>query len=202
MKALQHVHTGLVHSRRVRVLAAHIAPWLPQSGRVVDIGCGDGALATAIMRLRPDVQITGLDVLVRPTPQITVTQFDGCKIPHGNGAFDTALLVDVVHHTDSPSELLREARRVARTLIVKDHVLTGWLGGPTLRAMDWVGNAGHGVALPYNYQTEARWREMFGTLALRVEEWRTDLRLYPWFADWCFGRQLHMLARLSAEEAS
>ena len=41
--------------------------------------------------------------------------------------------------------------------------------------------------------------ERFASLGLRVEEWRSDLRLYPWFADWLFGRQLHLLARLTPE---
>lgn len=199
MKPLQQLHTGLVHPRRVRVLAALIAPWLPQGGKVLDVGCGDGALAAAIAEMRPDLRLSGIDVLVRPAARIRVTQFDGQTIPHGDASFDAALLVDVLHHTESPEVLLREAGRVARTLVVKDHTLTGCLAGPTLRVMDWVGNAAHGVALPYNYQTQAQWRERFASLGLRVEEWRSDLRLYPWFADWLFGRQLHLLARLTPE---
>ena len=199
LNPLQQAHAGLVHSRRVRVLAGHIAPWLPPGARVLDVGCGDGALAEAIVQMRPDVQISGVDVLVRPTARIAVAAFDGAKIPHADGSFNTALLVDVLHHTETPEVLLREVRRVARRVVVKDHTLTGWLAGPTLRVMDWVGNATHGVALPYNYRTEAHWRETFASLSLRIEEWRSDLRLYPWPADWLFGRQLHFLTRLTPE---
>lgn len=200
MKSLQQVHAGLIHPSRVRVLAGHIAPWLPRGGRVVDVGCGDGALAEAITHLRPDLQITGLDVLVRPAARIPVTAFDGRTIPQGDACFDTALLVDVLHHTETPEALLREARRVARAVVVKDHTLTGWLAAPTLRVMDWVGNAAHGVALPYNYRTEAQWRAMFAALGLRTEAWLSELRLYPWPADCLFGRGLHFLTRLTPEE--
>lgn len=66
MKPLQQLHTGLVHPRRVRVLAALIAPWLPQGGKVLDVGCGDGALSAAIAEMRPDLRLSGIDVLVRP----------------------------------------------------------------------------------------------------------------------------------------
>lgn len=201
MKPLQQVHASLVHSHRVRMLAGHIAPLLATGARVLDIGCGDGALDEAIKQLRPDLHISGLDVLVRTAARIPVTAFDGKTIPHGDTSFDVTLLVDVLHHTEAPEALLREAKRVARAaVVVKDHTLTGWLAGPTLRVMDWVGNAAHGVALPYNYRTEAQWRETFATLGLRTEEWRRDLRLYPWLADWLFGRQLHFLARLTSEE--
>ena len=44
MKPLQQLHTRLVHPRRVKVLAGHIAPWLPQGARVVDVGFADTAI--------------------------------------------------------------------------------------------------------------------------------------------------------------
>ena len=40
-------------------------------------------------------------------------------------------------------------------------------------------------------------RRAFEHLALEVDEWRTDLRLYPWWARWVFERSLHFVARLT-----
>ena len=70
------------------------------------------------------------------------------------------------------------------------------LAGPTLRFMDWVGNAPHGVALPYNYWPERRWREAFGRLGLKPVVWEKDLRLYPPPARFLFDRSLHFICRL------
>ena len=196
MSLLARIHGGLVHPRRVRVLAGHIAPLFPPNARVLDVGCGDGALAAALLDLRRDLTLSGLDVKARPAARIPVTAFDGRTIPHAAASFDVTLLVDVLHHTDDPRVLLREARRVARAVVLKDHLLNGWLAGPTLRAMDWAGNAPHGVALPYNYWTEAQWREAFAALGLRATWRETDLRLYPRPLDWLCGRGLHFLARL------
>lgn len=202
MSLLARIHGRLVHSRRVRVLAGCIAPLLPQGARVLDIGCGDGLLAEHTRQLRPDVTISGLDVLARPATQIPVTLFDGRKVPHADTSFDVALLVDVLHHTDDPRVLLREAMRVARIIVLKDHTLTGWLAGPTLRLMDWTGNAPHGVSMPFNYWTDTQWREAFTVLGLRVTTQETHLGLYPPPLDWLFGRGLHFLARLEREVAA
>ncbi len=93
--------------------------------------------------------------------------------------------------------LLREARRVARhAVLIKDHTRDGLLAGPTLRFLDWVGNAPHGVALPYNYWRERQWRESFERIGLTPSVWRNRLGLYPPGASWIFGRSLHFIARL------
>ena len=65
------------------------------------------------------------------------------------------------HHARAPESLIAEAARVARkAVIVKDHLAESPLDRLTLRMMDWVGNAPHGVALPpYNYASRETWRD-------------------------------------------
>lgn len=141
--------------------------------------------------------MVGLDVLVRPTCHIPVREFDGRTIPHEDGTFDIAILVDVLHHADDPGALLREALRVARKgLLVKDHLCDSPFAAATLRFMDWAGNAHHGVALPYNYWSEKRWREEMVLLGLRAGAWRGQLGLYPWPASLFFDRSLHFVSYL------
>jgi hypothetical protein len=107
------------------------------------------------------------------------------------------LFVDVLHHTTDPDVLLREACRVTRQVVlIKDHTRNGLLAGTTLRLMDWVGNAHHGVALPYNYWTRREWMDALERLGLRIELWDGRPRLYPRPANWIFGRSLHFIARL------
>lgn len=124
-------------------------------------------------------------------------RFDGHRIPFDDNSFDVVMFVDVLHHTDDPHILLTEAQRVAKQAIVlKDHLRDGLLAGPTLRLMDWFGNAHHGVVLPYNYWTEQRWRDSFAGLGMTIEHWITQVGLYAWPASLLFDRQLHFVARL------
>lgn len=190
-------HENFIHVRRIRVLAALIAELLPLHARVLDIGCGDGKMALKIQSLRPDVEIEGLDVFVRPQTLVPVTAFDGVHLPYPDRSWDVVLFVDVIHHAVEQEELLQEAARVAgKHLILKDHLLQGWLAGPTLRFMDRQGNARHGVALPYHYWTPQKWREVFARLKMQPAVWKEKLSLYPPFLSWLFGRSLHFLARL------
>jgi SAM-dependent methyltransferase len=172
------IHEGVVFGRRVRVLADRLAPLFPPRATVLDIGCGDGTLAASLVQRRNDVRINGVDVLVRPQAKIDVQLFDGAKLPLTDQSVDVALFVDVLHHTDDPAVLLREARRVARrAVILKDHLLQGFGARTTLSLMDWFGNAHHGVRLPYNYWTRLQWRTAFRSSELEVTRWNESLEL-------------------------
>ncbi|NIJ21842.1 SAM-dependent methyltransferase [Sphingomonas naasensis] len=191
------VHEKLVFGRRVRTLAAALAERLPADARVLDVGCGSGDLAALIMRLRPDVRIEGIDVLVRPDTAIPVRAYDGSHIPFEDGAFDAAIVVDVLHHTDDPEAVLGEIARVAPIVVIKDHLRDGIAANATLRFMDWVGNAAHGVRLPYNYLSRRQWQAAWDRLGLGASAFVTRLALYPRPFSWLFDRELHFVAILS-----
>ena len=198
MSLLEMLHGGFVHERRIQVLAAHFAKLTPPGARrVLDIGCGDGKLSIEIQRLRPDLELQGVDVMARPNSALAVTRFDGRQLPFGKNEFDIVMFADVLHHTEDPYVLLREAIRVARTgIIIKDHSNQGFLGNATLAFMDWIGNARHGVALPYNYWRPSQWDLALSNLGLRHCAWETKLGLYPFPANLVFERSLHFVAFL------
>ncbi len=199
MTLIDTLHRHGVFPRRLKVLARWLSELLPPDAQVLDIGCGDGSLDALIQQCRPDVTITGIDVMVRPHTAIPVTAFDGRTIPFADKTFDAAMMVDVLHHTENPAILLAEASRISRQgVVIKDHLRDGLLANQTLRFMDWVGNAHHGVVLPYNYWSERQWRSAFTDLGLTTEGWRTELGLYPWPASLLFDRSLHFVTRLTS----
>ncbi|MGI4793569.1 MAG: class I SAM-dependent methyltransferase [Janthinobacterium lividum] len=191
------LHSSLVFGRRVRVLADRIAALLPAGASVLDVGCGDGSIASLIMSLRPDVTIRGVDVLVRPETRIPVEEFDGIHLPAADKSFDVVMFIDVLHHTDDAAVSLAEAKRVARSLVLlKDHTANAPLGYARLRFMDWVGNAHHNVVLPYNYLKADEWRAVFKRLDLEVTSWESDVQLYSAPASLLFGHGLHCIVSL------
>jgi len=203
MKFIDHVHNNYIAHRRARALSKHLAGIIPARFHVLDIGCGDGLIAHFISEIRPDINLRGLDIQKRDLTYISVERFDGESIPYNDASFDGVMLVDVLHHIQNPIALLREGTRVARkAILIKDHTLDGLLAGPTLRAMDWVGNARYGVPLPYNYWSKRKWLQAFDVLGLEIESWTTSLKLYPGPASCLFDRSLHFVARLNLSRAS
>jgi SAM-dependent methyltransferase len=178
-------------------LASAIAPLLPRSARVLDVGCGDGLLDQALLAMRPDLRIEGVDVLVRPGTPIPVRAFDGLRLPFADGVFDVAMAIDVFHHAADSEGLMGEMKRVSRgTLVIKDHLLHGLPSKVILRAMDWVGNVRHGVRLPFDYKSEASWNRAWDRCGIRPISIRRQLHLYPFPFSAIFDSDLHFLAVL------
>lgn len=194
-------HERFIHRRRINVLAKHFADLIARDASVLDVGCGDGKLASLIINIRPDVTIRGIDVLVRQSPAIPVEAFDGQTIPLDSNGVDTVIMVDVLHHTESPGQLLSEAARVARKqVILKDHYLQGFAAHKTLSMMDQVGNARHGVEIPCNYLTPGQWDELYQMTRLKPVECRKKLGLYPPPLSWFFERRLHFVLALEPQD--
>lgn len=197
MSVVGKLHGSAVFPRRVKRLVDLISGLLPEDARVLDVGSGDGSIAALIMQTRPDVKIEGIDVLVRESTKIPTRAFDGRVIPFEDAAFDVAMFVDVLHHTDCPGELIKEAARVSRhSVVIKDHLMHGTVSGGILRFMDYVGNAHHGVRLPYNYLSPRRWDELYREAGLKPAQTTRQLGLYPWPASVVFDSNLHFISVL------
>ncbi len=197
LSLLKSAHGRIVFDRRVRVLGGYLAAQVPPNSALLDIGCGDGTIASLVGTLAGTSQIAGLEIAERPSCRIPCSVFDGTHIPFPESSFDVCMFVDVLHHTNSIREVLSEACRVSRRyILIKDHLAENAFDFRILQFMDWVGNRPHGVVMPYNYQSEEKWRSYFEDCNLKVRSWTTSLPLYPGPFNFVFGRQLHFVALL------
>lgn len=200
-KVLNSVHSKAVFQRRVRTLSKHLADQITGGETVLDVGCGDGTIATSIQQHKPNVSFSGIDVFLRPNVAIPAKAYDGKTIPHEDNSFDWVTIVDVLHHTDDPAHVLAECARVAsRGVIIKDHLRNGIAAFSTLRFMDWVGNKGHDVRLPYNYLSKNEWQKIFADLNMHSQGWNKCADLYPLPFNLLFGRNLHFITTLVAND--
>jgi len=114
---------------RQRLLARGIAGWRPaQPTRVLDIGCGHGALSLTLAE-SAGVDVVAMDVLesrVRSVvarkatrdpeaaARVRVVRADAESLPFRDHSFDAIAATEVLEHLDEPGRMLSEARRVLR----------------------------------------------------------------------------------------
>jgi SAM-dependent methyltransferase len=200
LSLLKRAHGRAVFNRRVRILSDSLAGKIPPGSSVLDIGCGDGSIASLVRQKNPTVSIRGIEFAPRPTCLIDCAPFDGVTIPHPSASFDVCMFVDVLHHAPDAqgiARLLSEACRVSRRFVlIKDHLSETQFDFKTLQLMDWVGNRPHGVILPYNYQSRTQWNQYFSQVGLSIKDWNDRIPIYPFPFSMAFGRRLHFIALL------
>lgn len=194
--ALNSVHQTAVFGRRVEVLTNHFLSAIPTGpAKILDLGSGSGTIARRIMDNRPELEITGVDILIRPNTLIPMIEYDGDTIPFADNHFDYVTIADVLHHTPDPAAVLKEAARVSKNgVIIKDHLVEGLFAEPILGFMDWVGNKGHNVRLIYNYYNRDQWNAAIQSAGLFIENWNDDLKIYPMPFSLIFDAKLHFIA--------
>lgn len=102
---------------------AHVEPWLV-GRRVLDFGCGDGALAGLLHRQGYQVALTDVQDF-RDTEVRTLSFMRMEKpgiVPFADRSFDTVLAFSTLHHIDLTdlSSVLLGMRRVARRVVVEE----------------------------------------------------------------------------------
>ena len=143
-----------------------VRPWLEPDHKILEIGSGPGSVLAAFRAA--GYQVGGLDIADSSyRDDLSPTLYDGQVMPYPDGAFDTAMLLTVLHHTPDPDAILREATRIAgRVIIIEDVFETAWQRKYT-KVADSITNLeffGH----PHTNRSDAGWRETFGRLHLRL----------------------------------
>jgi len=110
------VRAGGAHrAEQLDIVITAMDPSVPKGGRVLDLGVGTGLVAEEILRLRPDVELVGIDSseaaleiardrLGRFSGRLHLTRGDMVDdMP--KGAFDAVIAVQTLHHiTDEAKE--------------------------------------------------------------------------------------------------
>jgi 2-polyprenyl-3-methyl-5-hydroxy-6-metoxy-1,4-benzoquinol methylase len=143
-EAYRHIFVNLDDFARL------IQTWVPQARRILEVGCGEGAMTERITKFYPAASVTAIDI----TPKVG-RMFRGNRVnvtfcqesvesvaDRQPATYDLVILADVIHHvpTDARRSLMRgidKAMMPAGSFIFKDWVITktpiNWLCGASDR---------------------------------------------------------------------
>jgi ubiquinone/menaquinone biosynthesis C-methylase UbiE len=91
--------------------------------RLLEVGCGVGAVLAVLGQEYPDVRLSGVDIepkqlefardhLARAGVEATLSEGDALALPYDDESFDHVWMMWFLEHIADPPEALREARRV------------------------------------------------------------------------------------------
>ncbi|OLS15960.1 MAG: methyltransferase type 11 protein [Promethearchaeota archaeon CR_4] len=106
---------------RARNKFSYIQPHLPPKSRVLDIGANDGFISELINKSGHYVVLA--DIMNLNRTNLPLFLYDGKTLPFTNNSFDITLLSYVLHHAKNPEQVLQEASRVARIVIVLESIV-------------------------------------------------------------------------------
>jgi SAM-dependent methyltransferase len=157
--------------------ARDVAPWI-RGRRVLDLGAGEGWVAGALR----EVWTCATDLGPFRRARVPYVVSDGARLPFADAAFDTTLLLLMLHHCHGPEAVLDEAIRVTRNrLVVIESVFRNRVDRFWLDLLDGrLNRLRHGgrMPAPRAFRTPDGWRALFAARGLRVTATRW---LGPWW---------------------
>ena len=109
-----------------------IARLVPKGSRVLDLGCGDGAMLDYLQRTRGcsgyGIEISETNVLACVQRGVNVVQLnlDGGLTMFDDASFDVVLQLDTLQHLRNAETMLRETARVGRIGVVSFPNFAHW----------------------------------------------------------------------------
>ena len=134
--------------------------------RHIEIGSGPGSVLSLMQK--QNYYVDGLDIADNSfREELSPIVYNGRDMPFAKGAYDTALLLTVLHHTSDPEAILRETARIANRIVIIEDVYDN-------RVMEWLTKAFDSlmnlefIGHPHSNRTHAQWIETFAKLGLQL----------------------------------
>jgi ubiquinone/menaquinone biosynthesis C-methylase UbiE len=147
----------------------------------MDFGCGNMFTAIELLKIKPNMHITGLDVIrdQNLTDEILADKHIDFKItntkelPFADNSFDVVLALATMHHTPDPEYYLSELKRVIKptgAIILVEEMYLNQLDRVYISAQDWILNKmKKGVPVPLNFRSNDQYKDSFKKLSLHID---------------------------------
>lgn len=112
-------HGAYIHLKYILELVQS----LPQKSKILDYGCGAGAIIKAVKKARPDLDCYGIDFSSVAINQAKSTSsdinfkiFNGESTSYDDNFFDCIIMLEVLEHVSDPNQTLIEIKRILKPL--------------------------------------------------------------------------------------
>jgi ubiquinone/menaquinone biosynthesis C-methylase UbiE len=178
--------------KRSSTFAKVLSTLIPVGAKVLDFGCGNMYTAAQLLELRPDLTITGLDVVrdQNLTDEVLTDKRISFKVATKNSiefedeTFDSVVALATMHHTTSPEFFLSELKRVTKKdgfVIIIEEMYHNVFDKIYISAQDWILNKmKKGIPVPLNFRSNSFYLKEFEKQGLKIES-QSSAKPFPTF---------------------
>ena len=138
--------------------------FIKEGSKILDLGCGSGIAAKYFQDFFK-AKVIGVDVKDNRLVPIPFKIIDGQNLPFEDNSFDVVLINYVLHHCQNPEELLKEAKRVSKRIIIFEDLPEGILAKLRCKIHQIIFPGGKKT---FNFKKEEEWKKIFDKLALKI----------------------------------
>jgi SAM-dependent methyltransferase len=162
---------------RAKDLAQTVSPYLNKDELILDIGPASCTVTETLIKQGLKVfpaDIENFSIVDAVLPTI----YDGHRLPFKDNQFDTSLILFVLHHTPDPAEILVEARRVSRKIIVMEDIVLSPAHKTLTAVLDNLMNLEF-YDQPHSNKSDQEWRSLFGKLGFKLldQEYKSSMAI-------------------------
>lgn len=153
---------------RAKDMVKQIEQYLNKHDHILDVGAGTCNICQ-VLRER-NFSIIPLDTKnLSFIDNIKPIIYDGNEIPFKDNKFDVALILTVLHHTPKPEEIIKEAKRVSKRIIIIEDIYTNIIHKyltyftDSLLSLEFIDH-------PHSNKANREWQKLFKKLGLKLKE--------------------------------
>jgi ubiquinone/menaquinone biosynthesis C-methylase UbiE len=183
------IYKKLTRQRSI-TFAKYLADLIPDGEHVLDFGCGNMYTAIQLLKYRPNIRVTGIDVIrdqnlsdeILADKRLEFAMSSSKEIPYPDNTFDTAIALATLHHTPDPEYFLSELKRVVKEdghVILVEEMAINLLDKVYISVEDWLLNKmKEGVPVPLNFRYHKQYLQEFRKQGLQIE-YQGSVRPFP-----------------------
>ena len=162
---------AMAQGSRIHRIAKALISFLKTGDRVLDIGAGNGAVGSILIR-KKSISYTGIDILsFKPAdPTLNLLKSD-MPYPLKDNSFECVLMIFTLHHMDDINKGIDEAIRLSKKrIIIIEDVPRNIIERMLMCVIDVLGNKFVSLAIPTpcNFLYDQDWKRLFKDKKLRL----------------------------------
>lgn len=176
--ASTHIYKKLSRERSNKI-ANKLISLLNDEIKILDFGCGNLMLSQHLLRLKPKMEITGLDIIEDINLNRKVLKqnlifnlYSSRELPFNDNCFDAALASCSFHHTVNPEYYLKELIRVVKNgghIILVEAMYINFVDKVWISTQDWLLNKiKNNISTPLQFRFYKHYKEEFERQNLEI----------------------------------